>query len=93
MIRSFADQDTERLFNRQSVRRYRASERQALIKLRYLDAATMLHDLASPPGNRLEALRGDRQGSCSIRVNRQRRVCFRWHENEAWDVEIVDYHD
>ena len=57
-----------------------------------VDAATRLESLAVPPANRLEALRGDRRGRHSIRINDQWRICFRWHEGHAWDVEIVDYH-
>lgn len=64
----------------------------ALRKLRMLDAAASLADLRVPPGNRLEQLRGDRAGQHSIRVNDQWRICFRWHEADAYDVEIVDYH-
>ena len=61
-------------------------------KLRWLDSAATLRDLASPPGNRLEALSGDRQGQHSIRINDQWRICFRWSDGGAEDVEIVDYH-
>jgi proteic killer suppression protein len=64
----------------------------ALRKLRMLDAAMRLSDLRVPPGNRLERLRGDRAGQHSIRINDQWRICFRWHEGDAYDVEIVDYH-
>jgi proteic killer suppression protein len=64
----------------------------ALRKLRMLDAATSVDDLRVPPGNRLERLRGDRAGQYSIRVNRQWRICFRWDDGDAHDVEIVDYH-
>ncbi len=64
----------------------------ALRKLRMLDAAMTLSDLRVPPGNRLERLRGDRAGQHSIRINDQWRICFRWHEGDAYDVEIVDYH-
>jgi proteic killer suppression protein len=60
--------------------------------IRSFDAAKQLDDLRAPPGNRLEALRGDREGQHSIRVNDQWRICFAWREGEAWDVEIVDYH-
>ena len=93
MIRSFADRDTERLADREHVRRFGAFERQALIKLRYLDSAGRLDDLRLPPGNRLEALKGDRKGQYAIRINRQWRLCFRWENGDAWNVEIVDYHD
>lgn len=92
MIKSFRSKDTERLNRREQVPRFRAIERVALRKLRQLDAAAELRDLASPPGNRLEALRGNRQGQHSIRINNQWRICFEWIEGEAFNVEIVDYH-
>lgn len=92
MIVSFRDRDTGTLFSRRSVRRFRAIERVALRKLVQLDAAVTLDDLRAPPGNRLEALEGDRAGWHSIRVNDQWRVCFRWRDGEAHDVEIVDHH-
>ena len=92
MIASYRCRDTERLACRESVRRFRAFERAALRKLSLLAAATSLEDLRSPPGNRLEALKGDRAGQHSIRINRQWRVCFRWEPDGAHDVEIVDYH-
>ena len=93
MIRSFACRDTEKLFARQSGRRFGAFERAALRKLAILDAAVTLDDLRAPPGNRLEALSGDRAGQHSVRINRQWRLCFRWVAGEgAHDVEIVDYH-
>jgi proteic killer suppression protein len=90
VIRSFADRDTERLFGDEDVRRFRAIERVARRKLLLLDAVTRLDDLRSPPGNRLEALKGDRSGQHSIRIN-QWRICFRWNDG-AEAVEIVDYH-
>lgn len=92
MIRSFADKDTERLFADEFVSSFQAFERQARRKLLLLHAATGLDDLRVPPGNRLEALAGDRDGQHSIRINRQWRICFRWNEGDAHDVEIVDYH-
>lgn len=92
MIRSFVDRDTERLFDDQPVRRFRAIERIARRKLLLLDGAETLEDLRSPPGNRLEALKGDRAGHFSIRINDQWRICFRWRDGGAEDVEIVDYH-
>jgi proteic killer suppression protein len=92
MIRSFKDPATERLFRDEDVPRFRAIERQARRKLQLLDAAASLNDLRSPPGNRLEALKGDRRGQHSIRINDQWRICFVWHENGADGVEIVDYH-
>lgn len=92
MIRSFRDPDTARLAARERSRRFASVERIALRKLRQLDAATELRDLRSPPGNRLEALRGDRAGQHSIRINDQWRLCFVWRNNDAYEVEIVDYH-
>lgn len=93
MIRSFADRDTERLWNRVSVKAYDTRIlRAALRKLVMLDAAVVLEDLRMPPGNRLEAMKGDRAGQYSIRVNDQWRICFRWTDAGLEDVEIVDYH-
>ncbi len=92
MIRSFRHKDTERLFDDQFVPRFQAFERTARRKLESLNAASRLEDLRMIPGNRLEALRGDRAGQFSIRINDQWRVCFRWIEEDALDVEIVDYH-
>jgi len=92
VIRSFRDTDVEALFNDVSVRRFKDIERIARRKLLYLHRARTLDDLKAPPGNRLEALKGDRQGQHSIRINDQWRVCFRWHSGDAHDVEIVDYH-
>jgi proteic killer suppression protein len=93
MIRSFADRYTARLFDREAVRRFPAAlQRTMLRKLVALDAAETLDDLRVPPGNRLEKLTGDRTGQYSIRVNGQWRVCFRWHDGDAYDVELVDYH-
>ena len=92
MIKSFRSELTEQLFQRQRVLRFKAFERIALRKLRQLDAAAELRDLVSPPGNRLEALRGDRQGQHSIRINDQWRICFVWKSSDAYEVEITDYH-
>ncbi len=92
MIRSFRCRETERLFRDEAVLRFRAIERVARRKLLYLEAAVRLDDLRIPPGNRLETLKGDRAGQYSIRINDQWRICFAWQENEAIDVEIVDYH-
>lgn len=93
MIKSFRERDTERLFDRQPVRKFGTGVRRvALRKLRMLDAAVSLGDLRVPPGNRLERMRGDRAGQHSIRINDQWRICFRWFEGDAYDVEIVDYH-
>lgn len=92
MIRTFANRDTERLYHRESVSRFRAFERIASRKLRMVDAAVNLTDLRSPPGNRLEKLKGDREGQLSIRIKDQWQVCFRWEGGDAFDVEIADYH-
>lgn len=93
MIRSFTCKETEMLFNRELVKKIpSAVQKTALRKLWVLDAAASLQDLQSPPGNRLEALRGDRQGQYSIRINDRFRICFVWLGTDAWDVEIVDYH-
>lgn len=93
MIRSFADRETERLFRRVPTRRLDSRIlRKALAKLVILDAAVTLDDVRSPPGNRLEMLRGDRIGQHSIRINEQWRVCFKWTEAGPEQVEIVDYH-
>lgn len=92
MIRSFRCLETERLHLRLRSRRFHAIERVARRKLRQLDSATELRDLAAPPGNRLEPLHGERKGQHSIRINDQWRICFVWNEGNAHDVEIVDYH-
>lgn len=93
MIRSFASRDTEQIFQREPSRRLPADvQRAALRKLRIIHRAVSLRDLAAVPGNRLEALRGDRMGYHSIRINRQWRICFRWSRGDAFDVEIIDYH-
>ncbi len=92
MIRSFADRETERLWERQRVRRFEAIETSARKTLRRLNAAVQLEDLRSPPGNRLESLQRRRAGQYSIRINDQWRVCFLWQDGHAYDVEIVDYH-
>lgn len=92
MIRSFKDKHTEQLYQRQFVRRFSGIERQALRRLRILNDSETLQALAMLPSNRFEALKGDRQGQYSIRINDQWRVCFRWGEDGSYDVEIVDYH-
>jgi proteic killer suppression protein len=92
MIKSFRGRDTENLFNDVLVTRFRAIERPARRKLLYLHRARRLEDLKAPPGNRLEALKGDRKGQHSIRINDQWRICFRWNDGNAYEVEIVDYH-
>lgn len=92
MIRSFASSATEKLFADEDVPRFRAIERAARRKLLLLDAAAALDDLRLPPGNRLEALKGDRKGQYSIRINDQSRICFVWKDGAPHEVEIVDYH-
>jgi toxin HigB-1 len=92
LIRSFRCKETRSLFEDRPTRRFQLIERAARRKLYYLDAAAALEDLRQPPGNRLEALRGDRAGQYSIRINDQWRICFRWEAGFAEDVEIVDYH-
>lgn len=93
MLRSFADKETERVWQRRRVRKLDpAIQRAALRKLLVLDAAETLDDLRVPPGNRLEKLKGNRAGSHSVRINQQWRVCFRWTGAGPEDVEIVDYH-
>ncbi len=92
MIKFFRSKETEQLHARQRVERFRGFERVAQRKLRQLDIATELRDLASLPGNHLEALKGDREGQHSIRINDQWRICFVWRDGDAYDVEIVDYH-
>lgn len=93
MIRSFACKDTEKVWNGLKVRAFPGDmQDRALRKLRLIDAAQTVEDLKVPPGNRLEDLKGDRKGQKSIRINDQWRICFVWKDNEAFDVEIVDYH-
>ena len=92
MIVSFRDRDTERLFRHGDVPRFRQIERVARRKLLYLNRAAGLSDLLAPPGNRLEPLKGSRQGQYSIRVNDQWRICFRWTDQGPAHVEIIDYH-
>jgi toxin HigB-1 len=92
MIRSFRSTATELLFADEEVPRFRAFERIARRKLLLLHRAKSLDDLRIPPGNRLEALRGNRKGQYSIRINDQWRICFLWVQGDARDVEIVDYH-
>ena len=92
VIVSFADKETEHLASGRRVRRLASVESVARRKLRQLEIAGRLDDLRVPPGNRLEALKGDRKGQMSIRIKDQWRVCFRWTEAGPADVEIVDYH-
>ena len=91
-IRSFRCDDTRRLFAGERVRRFVNIEEAAMRKLAMLNRAGRLDDLRVPPGNRLEAVRGNRSGQHSVRVNDQFRVCFRWTPGGPTDVEIVDYH-
>ena len=92
MIRSFADKDTAALANGERVRRWINIESVARRKLAQLHAAATLDFMRVPPGNRLEALKGDRKGQYSIRINDQFRVCFVWKDGDAFGVEITDYH-
>ena len=93
MIRSFADSQTEKVFERQRARRLPSDvQRRAHRKLLLIDAAEVLKDLRVPPGNRLERLSGGRAGQLSIRINDQWRICFRWERGSVYDVEITDYH-
>ena len=93
MIKSFKNQETDRVFQRLLVGKFSPSiQRAALRKLLILDAAEVLQDLRIPPGNRLEKLSGKRLGQYSIRINDQWRICFRWEQGHAYDVEITDYH-
>jgi len=93
MIRSFADNETERIWNEErSFRLPGQIQQRALNKLALLNRAARLEDLRVPPGNRLEVLRGQREGQHSIRINDQWRICFRWEAGEAYDVGICDYH-
>jgi toxin HigB-1 len=93
MIQSFKDEDTARLFQARKSRRWQSVQAVALRKLDMMHAAALLTDLRVSPGNRLEALLGDRKGQHSIRINDQYRICFVWNDNDgANEVEIVDYH-
>jgi proteic killer suppression protein len=92
VIKSFRSAETEELFHYHHSRRFRAFQRVALRKLLQLHAATELGVLGSPPGNQLEALRGERKGQHSMRINEQWRICFVWRDGHAYNGEIVDYH-
>lgn len=92
MIQSFADGETEQIFNRIHSRKFSAIERIAFRKLRQIWNVGRVELLMEPPGNRLERLRGDREGQWSIRINDQWRICFEWRDGDAYEVEIVDYH-
>jgi proteic killer suppression protein len=93
MIRSFKDRETERIFRRDpSLKLPESIQPAALRKLRMLHNSASLSDLMVPPANRLEKLKGDLAGLYSIRINDRWRICFTWRDNDAYDVEIVDYH-
>jgi proteic killer suppression protein len=94
MIRSFADRGTLRVFQRLRAKHFSADlQRTAYRKLLLIDTAGSIHDLRVPPGNRLEKIAGKREGQYSIRINEQWRICFAWKSNDAFNVEITDYHD
>ena len=92
MITSFKDEETENLYHTEKSPHFANIARVAIRRLIQLNEAATLKDLAVPPGNRLEALKGDRVGQHSIRINDQWRICFRWAGSDAQDVEICDYH-
>jgi len=93
MIKSFKDKETKSLWDKGWSKKLPSYiQERAIKKLRLLDASTDLKDLAFPPSNNLEALIGDKKGKHSIRINDQYRICFMWHERDALDVEICDYH-
>ncbi len=93
MIQSFADRETEKLWNGRKSKAVPTQLRErALAKLLSIGIATNVRELEVPPGNRLEKLRGDREGQWSIRINQQYRVCFRFEGGDAYEVEVVDYH-
>jgi len=93
MIKSFKSKETEKIFNREYSGKYPHNIQYiALRKLWMLDAAPDLNSLKVPPGNRLGALKGDREGTFSIRINDQWRICFKWQQHDAYEVEITDYH-
>ena len=92
MIQSFRDSATERIFRQLPARQFRQIGKAALRKLLHLNQARSLGDMAAIPGDRLEALKGNRKGQHSIRINDQYRICFVWKDGDAFDVEITDYH-
>ncbi len=92
MIKSFKCKETEKIFRREHSKRFGSLEKVALRKLLLIEVAGRVDDLRIPPGNRLERLHGDRVGQYSIRINDQWRICFRWNDGNALDVEIADYH-
>ena len=93
MIKSFKDKDTQKVFDRIYSKKWSNElQRAAFRKLKMLKVSQSLNDLRSPPSNHLEKLSGDRQGQYSIRINKQWRICFTWKQENAYDVEITDYH-
>jgi toxin HigB-1 len=93
MIKSFKDKETEKVYSREASRKLPADIQQgALRKLRMINNAKNLNDLRIPPANNLEKLEGDRKGQYSVRINDQWRICFKWKDSDAHEVEIVDYH-
>ena len=92
MIKTFKCKDTKKLFNDLDVKKFRSVSKAARIKLEILNAVVSLNSLRVPPGNRLEQLKGNREGQHSIRINNQWRICFVWDKGNARQVEIVDYH-
>jgi len=92
MIKTFKCKNTEKLFDDDDVKKFRGISKAARLKLEVLNASVSLNSLRVPPRNRLEQLKGDRKGQHSIRINNQWRVCFVWKNENAFDVEIVDYH-
>jgi proteic killer suppression protein len=92
LILTFGNSDTEKLWKGESVKSFHSFEEKAMRKLRLLDSAVSLEDIKNPPGNRLEKLKGKRQGQHSVRINDQYRICFEWMDGKVYSVEIVDYH-
>lgn len=92
MIQSFADEETEAVYLTGTSRRWANIARVAVRRLQAVDFASAIEDLMNPPDNRLEKLKGDREGQWSVRINDRYRMCFRWDGKDAWDAEIVDYH-
>ena len=92
MIKSFVDRQTKAIYEGKWVKRFQSFHEQAERRLQILDSAISLNDLKKLPSNRFEVLKGNRKGQYSIRINKQWRICFRWQDNEVYDVEIVDYH-
>lgn len=93
MIRTFKDKEAEKIFNRKRSKRFSADvQRKAFRKLRMINRSQNINDLRVPPANRLEKLKGSRDGQFSIRINDRWRICFEWRNNDAFKVEIVDYH-